>query len=251
MECIEQYDPSVHIPAEVQEERSRKRKAVFAALCAVLDDERAPLILNFVAAVSACAPDLDGEAIAHRIEVDWLIPLDRSWNGDPWQPIPMQLPGEAAEELRAAAAAMREAGKYVDDLFYARWLLSDPPMGASVVVRASEEDRKLSASLLASAEIFERAAEMKERQKSPSNRTRSTISSQCAVGLLHHLNRNGLVHSEKTQPAYNAAAKWAWRYLNLPGDPIDCVRTALRSKQPPQARLSPKSSAGPWDQLLD
>lgn len=250
LQCLAQYDPHAQTPAEVQVERSRKQKAVFSALCAVLDAERGPLRLAFVGAVAECAPDLDGEAIADRIETDWLRPLDASWNGDPWQPIPMQLPSDAAKELRAAAAALRTASDHVHSLFHARWLLTDPPMGASVVVATSEEDRKLSESLLANADLLDRAAAMKERQKGPGNRATSTISAQCAAGLLHHLTRNGLPHSSKLQPVHNAAARWAWRYLNLPGDPLECIRTALRSEQPSQAETAPPRPAGLWDQIL-
>lgn len=157
----------------------------------------------------------------------------------------MQLPSEAALELRAAAAALRAARDHVHSLFYARWLLTDPPMGESVVVATSEEDRKLSESLLANAELLDRAAEMKEQQKGPANRARSTISAQCAAGLLHHLNRNGLPHSKKTHPAYKAAAHWAWRYLNLPSDPVECVRSALRGEQ-----TSSVDAENALDQLL-
>lgn len=250
LELLAQYDPYVEIPAKVQEERSSRQEAVFAALCAVLEAERGPLRQDFVNAVSACAPDLDGDAIANRIEADWLRPLNSCWRGDAWQPIQTQLPAEAEDELRTAAAALRAACKHVDSLFYARWLLTDPPMGASVVVSASEEDRRLSESLLANAELLERAAEMKQQQKGPENRSRSTISAQCATGLLHHLNRNGLPKNDRTKPAHNAAARWAWRYLNLPGDPLECVRNAVRGKQTPTPEHAPTLPAGPWDQLF-
>jgi len=164
-------------------------------------------------------------------------------------------PGAALHRVHAlmelAASALGTASDHVHSLFHARWLLTDPPMGASVVVSASEEDRRLSESLLANADLLDRAAAMKERQKGPGNRATSTISAQCAAGLLHHLTRNGLPHSSKLQPVHNAAARWAWRYLNLPGDPLECIRTALRSEQPSQAGPAPKSSACPWDQLLD